>query len=638
MQNWLKDLTLALSGQYAIEREIGRGGMGVVFLARDERLDRQVALKVLPPELARHESARERFLREARMAAKLSHPNIVPVYRADEIGGFAFFAMEYIAGDTLAARMRARGVLNADEVIRVARDVAWALAYAHARGIIHRDIKPENILIEANTGRALVTDFGIARTEAASSLTADGNILGTVHYMSPEQAQGSELDGRSDLYMLGCVAFVALSGHFPFDAANAQGVLVAIATRNAPPLGEVAPHVPATLALVIDRSLSRDRELRFGSCEEFAAALGKAAETAAGAAEDSAYRSTFISGDEAMAVWQRAAELQAVTASQQEEAKATDRPASGEAALPPGATGAKQHESLRSGESGRTQSAATGSIARLASAEAPVLAPTDSYSLRDVEDAALEAGISRKYVALALAELKDAKQNAADSAIEPVGVKAQLAALMLDRERPRITVTRKMPYHPRTVLLATGRTLRSDPYRMELLGTTGGEPLAGGTIVFSIPEQSYDDYRFMMTRYMVAAKELHVRISPMPDEPGSSEITAEVDLRRGRNANFVGYSIYAAALAGGTGALAAVAAGKLALVAAALTGLPILGGIAAGGALGVWSSRVFYRGSVNKARKELEKLLTSVEASLRSYDLFGELPAVELLPRKRRDM
>ena len=218
----LPALRVALQGQYSIERELGRGGMGIVVLARDERLDRQVALKVLPPSLAEHPETRERFLREARMAAQLSHPNIVPVYRADDIGGFAFFAMGFIDGETLGDRVRARGTLPPVEVVRVLREVAWALAYAHARGIVHRDVKPENILIERGTGRAVVTDFGIARSDFNPALTQDGLVLGTVHYMSPEQSSGEPLDGRSDLYALGCVGFLALSGRLPLESASPQ--------------------------------------------------------------------------------------------------------------------------------------------------------------------------------------------------------------------------------------------------------------------------------------------------------------------------------------------------------------------------------------------------------------------------------
>ncbi|MBK6306344.1 MAG: serine/threonine protein kinase [Gemmatimonadetes bacterium] len=198
----------ALAGRYAIDRELGRGGMGVVYLARDIALDRLVALKVLPSELARNPETRERFLREARTAAQLSHPNIVPVYHADAVGDLAFFAMGYVDGENLGERVRARGALPVAEAVRYLREAAWALAYAHARGVVHRDIKPENLLLDRATGRVMVTDFGIARDAArADGLTQTGHVLGTVHYMSPEQVAGEPLDGRSDLYALGVVGF-----------------------------------------------------------------------------------------------------------------------------------------------------------------------------------------------------------------------------------------------------------------------------------------------------------------------------------------------------------------------------------------------------------------------------------------------
>src|ERR1043165_7584345 len=157
------DLQAALAGEYSLERELGRGGMGIVYLARDVQLDRDVAIKVLPTPLAHTPDARKRFMREARTAAGLSHPNIVPIHRVGEAGGFVFFVMSYVEGETLGERLRTRGPLPPPEAMRVLREVAWALAYAHGRGIVHRDVKPDNILLEAATGRALVTDFGIAQ-------------------------------------------------------------------------------------------------------------------------------------------------------------------------------------------------------------------------------------------------------------------------------------------------------------------------------------------------------------------------------------------------------------------------------------------------------------------------------------------
>src|SRR5881397_3895163 len=206
----------AVAGHYALERELGRGGMAVVYLARDVRLDRSVAIKLLPPELAAQDKLRDRFMREARTAARLSHPHIVPIHAVDEVGGFVFYVMAYVDGETLAERVMSRGPLPPAEATRVLREVAWALAYAHAQGVVHRDVKPANILLERGTGRAMVTDFGIARLAAASGETAVGELLGTPEYMSPEQAGGDVVDGRSDLYALGAVGFFALTGRPPF--------------------------------------------------------------------------------------------------------------------------------------------------------------------------------------------------------------------------------------------------------------------------------------------------------------------------------------------------------------------------------------------------------------------------------------
>src|SRR5215210_3900537 len=197
------DLQAALAGEYSLQRELGRGGMGIVYLARDVQLNRDVAIKVLPTHLAHDTKARERFVREARTAAGLSHPNIVPIHRVGEARGFVFFVMSYVEGETLGERLRTCGPLPPADATRVMREVAWALAYAHGRGIVHRDVKPDNIMLEAGTGRALVTDFGIAHGGAHAGPDTDpGMIVGTAHFMSPEQASNDQIDGRSDLYAL----------------------------------------------------------------------------------------------------------------------------------------------------------------------------------------------------------------------------------------------------------------------------------------------------------------------------------------------------------------------------------------------------------------------------------------------------
>src|SRR5688500_19369221 len=200
-----------LAAHYELDVEIGRGGMVVVYRARDSRLKRHVAIKVLPPELAFQSAIKTRFLREAETAAQLSHPNIVPIYSVDELEGLVFFVMAYVSGDNLAKRLHDTGVLSVDDTRRITREVADALAYAHERGVVHRDIKPDNILLDAATGRTMVTDFGIARAASggdAGRLTATGMAIGTPAYMSPEQAAGDrQIDGRSDLYSLGVVAY-----------------------------------------------------------------------------------------------------------------------------------------------------------------------------------------------------------------------------------------------------------------------------------------------------------------------------------------------------------------------------------------------------------------------------------------------
>jgi eukaryotic-like serine/threonine-protein kinase len=268
----------ALAGRYSLERELGRGGMGVVYLAREVRLDRPVAIKLLPPELAAQERLRDRFLREARTAARLSHPYIVPIHSVDEVGEFVFYVMAYVDGETLAQRVAARGPLSPGDTTRIMREVAWALAYAHAQGVVHRDVKPANILLERGTERAMVTDFGIARLTHAAGETALGELLGTPEYMSPEQASGESVDGRSDLYSLGVVGFFAATGQPPFSAPTTQSVLAQQITKPAPPVASVARGLPSSLARAIDQCLEKDVERRPATGEVLADALAPSLE------------------------------------------------------------------------------------------------------------------------------------------------------------------------------------------------------------------------------------------------------------------------------------------------------------------------------------------------------------------------
>jgi predicted Ser/Thr protein kinase len=264
----------ALAGRYSLERELGRGGMGIVYLAREVSLDRPVALKILPPELAAQPAGRERFLHEARTAARLSHPNIVPIFAVDEVDELVLFAMAYIDGETLGQRIRSRGPRPSSEAAGVLRQVAWALAYAHAQGVIHRDVKPDNILLESGSGRALVADFGIA--SIAESTEAGGRqVSGTAEFMSPEQAKGEPIGPASDTYSLGVVGFYALSGVFPFQGSTTAAILAKHISEAPPAVASVAQGVPSKLARTIDRCLAKDPAQRFTNDEELAEALGQ---------------------------------------------------------------------------------------------------------------------------------------------------------------------------------------------------------------------------------------------------------------------------------------------------------------------------------------------------------------------------
>ncbi len=270
-------LTHTLAHRYRLERELGRGGMGTVYLARDTQLDRHVALKVLPPEFAGVPDLRERFLRETRLAAGFSHPNIVPVFAIEEHADVLAFAMGYVEGESLAARVAREGPLPPRELVRLLQDVAYALAYAHGRGVVHRDIKPDNIMLERATGRALLMDFGIARAitpvNDAAGLTRVGEVVGTPEYMSPEQATGDALDGRADLYSLGLVAWFALTGRVAMAGDTTHRILVRQLTEPVPSVASVRPDLPAALGAVVDRCCAKEATDRFPTAEATVEAL-----------------------------------------------------------------------------------------------------------------------------------------------------------------------------------------------------------------------------------------------------------------------------------------------------------------------------------------------------------------------------
>ena len=273
VSNSAASLGAALASRYTIERELGRGGMATVYLARDLRHDRLVALKVLRPELAATLGP-ERFQREIRLSARLSHSSILPVFDSGEAAGRLWYAMPYVEGQSLRQRLGKEAQLGVSEALRIAGQVAAALAHAHGQGIVHRDIKPENILLSGD--QALVADFGIAKAlDAASTekLTETGLSLGTPAYMSPEQASGGAVDARSDIYSLGCVLYEMLAGAPPFTGPTAQAILARHALDPVPPLRTVRATLPEAIDSAVGRALAKVPADRFATVGEFAEAL-----------------------------------------------------------------------------------------------------------------------------------------------------------------------------------------------------------------------------------------------------------------------------------------------------------------------------------------------------------------------------
>lgn len=382
-------LARAVAGEFQLLAEIGRGGMGVVYLAQDSRLLRKVAIKTLLPHVAADALVRERFIRESRMAASLTHPGIVPIFAAAEQNGVVYFVMRLVEGESLAERIASSGPLSERDALVIAKDIADALAYAHSAGVIHRDIKAENVLLESASGHAVITDFGIARMGEAQALTATGTVLGSVYYMSPEQVSAEEIDGRSDLYSLGVLLFYMLTARFPFEKPQASAVLVAHVTSVPPKLSDLRPSVSAQLDTLVANLLSKSPADRSASARELSQHLQSLIE----AVGEPGYNQhielnvghkterTALSSDEAQEVWKRAADLQA-------------------------------HTGL--------------------SIPAPAFTPRDpnsdpltrGYEIEVIKEAAVEAGIDSKYVERALVEQTKALSEQSDqqgSAVVAVG-------------------------------------------------------------------------------------------------------------------------------------------------------------------------------------------------------------------------
>ena len=604
----------AVRAAFDIVRPLGQGGMGSVWLARDRMLDRLVAIKVLLTSAA-SDATRDRFLREARTAAKLSHPHIVPVHRADESNGQVWFSMGFVEGESLGDRIRERGALPVADVVRILRETAWALAYAHARGVIHRDVKPDNILIDRDSGRTMVTDFGIARDLRSSDarLTADGSVLGTVHYMSPEQASDDALDARSDVYSLGVVGFHALSNRLPFDG-TPNAILISHVTKAAPSLRSVAPLVPGPIAAVIDKCLAKEPGARWENAEALADALGKALDEVVTAERGavSPRSGDVLSERDAAAVWQRAAQLQAEAARRME-------------------------KSVTLGAAPRGTAAAL---------------PTDSYNLRDVEAAAVEAGISRQFVAIALAE-----RTAAGA---PGGV---ALAVLDDRDERRMTAmlgthdrsvsaSRTIRASPKVVLAVIGRVFTAAPYHLTVREVVNGHPLDGGILRFDVPNlyKAMSDGRVTGTGYMgssaliyrCAQLEITVLNVTLKARGKAANPECEVlisgDLRDGfrKQHRGMGWAVAGTSTGffGGALPIAAKVIGSLAIAAGPAIGIAALAGAGA-----LYAYRAVVRGALGKARVALELALGALQQNLDSQALFGEIPPPppQMLPRNSGD-
>ena len=576
----LAELATALGGEYAIERELGRGGMGVVLLARDLRLERPIAIKVLPRERAADAAHRQRFLREAKTAAKLSHPNIVPVLHADEAGAFAYFTMPYVDGETLTERVQSRGRPAAREVVRLLREVAWALAYAHARGVVHRDIKPENILVERTTGRVLVTDFGIAFEAQASRLTGDDHVVGTATFMSPEQILGRELDGRSDLYSLGVVGYWLLAGQHPFEGAATPTMLVKHAIEPAPPLRTLAPEVPADLAAAIDRCLAKEPDARWSSGEALAEALaGVEGELAGVPARTGGDR--LLDEREVSAVLQRAAQLQADAARRVEERSRIETSPS----------------------------------------------PTTASALRvsEVQAAAAEAGIAPEFVAMAAAELP------AGGALVPTvsaAAEGRWAVRLFGKDVRQLVASRVFRAPPKAVFDALVHVWQASPYSLRLFDAVGPHPLDGGTVTFRVPKFTYnsdgsatDGFPYYM--YMLGIRQVRLTMQRRGRDAIECTVTAEL-----HEAISFGRKVFYPLTGGATAVTGAVVG-----VVMFMTLIPIFAALATLGVVATTYgglhklTHVGYGYYLRKAQESLETLLADIDAHLRTQAVFGNIPA-----------
>ena len=266
----MQRLQRLVEGKYKIERMLGKGGMGAVFLAHDLTLEREVAIKVLPPDISLDEQIVKRFQQEAKTSAKLDHTNIIPIYRVESEGGLNYFVMKYVAGTSLEDVLDQKQPLTIDYIQRVLWEAACALGHAHQRGVVHRDVKPANIMFD-HDGRVMLTDFGISKAlQAASGFTGTGMIIGTPHYMAPEQAKGGTVDGRADEYSLGVVGYRMITGELPFTGDSVHTILYKHIFEEVPSAAAKRSDAPPFLTAAISRALSKEPDQRFATMEEFA--------------------------------------------------------------------------------------------------------------------------------------------------------------------------------------------------------------------------------------------------------------------------------------------------------------------------------------------------------------------------------
>ncbi len=262
-----------VEGKYQLERMLGKGGMGAVYLAHDRTLEREVAIKVLPPDVAQDDQVVRRFQQEAKTAAKLDHPNIIPIYRVESEGGLNYFVMKFISGTSLEDVLERREPLSFEYIQRVLWEAACALGHAHQRHVVHRDVKPANIMFD-HDGRVMLTDFGISKAlQAATGFTATGMIIGTPHYMAPEQAKGQAVDGRADQYSLGVIGYRMITNELPFTGDSVHTILYKHIFEEPPLAKSLRADVPGFLSAAISRALSKEPDHRFPTMEEFATAV-----------------------------------------------------------------------------------------------------------------------------------------------------------------------------------------------------------------------------------------------------------------------------------------------------------------------------------------------------------------------------